>query len=76
MRFVTRYDYAPRWGAAGRVVDRVVFRPLIAWATAWSFDRLRLWLEEGVAPERSLRAALRLAPGPRPSARSCTWGAR
>jgi uncharacterized membrane protein YphA (DoxX/SURF4 family) len=30
-----------------------MFRPLFGWATAWSFDRLRLWLEDGVAPERS-----------------------
>jgi hypothetical protein len=35
-----------------------VFRPLIGWATAWSFDRLRLWLERGVDPERSTRQAL------------------
>jgi hypothetical protein len=58
VRFITRYDYEPRWGAVGRLVDRVAFRRLIGWATAWSFDRLRLWLEEGVAPERSLRTAL------------------
>lgn len=25
---------------------------------AWSFDRLRLWIEEGVTPERSLRTGL------------------
>ena len=32
-----------------------MFRPLIGWATAWSFDRLRLWLEDGVDPATSLR---------------------
>jgi hypothetical protein len=53
IRFLTRYDYRPRWGAAGRWIDRWVFRPLFGWATAWSFDRLRLWLEEGTPPERS-----------------------
>ena len=74
VRFLTRYDYEPRWGAVGRTVDRLVFRRLIAWATAWSFDRLRLWLEEGVTPERALRAWLRLGPGPRPSAGRCRWG--
>ena len=58
IRFLTRYDYEVRWGRAGVLVDRAVLRPLIGWATAWSFDRLRLWLERGVAPERSLRAAL------------------
>ncbi|WP_200908346.1 hypothetical protein [Frigoribacterium sp. RIT-PI-h] len=27
-------------------------RPLLGWATAFSFDRLRLWLETGREPER------------------------
>jgi hypothetical protein len=53
VRFLTRYDYRPRWGRFGELVDRVLFRPLFGWATAWSFDRLRLWLEEGTPPERS-----------------------
>jgi hypothetical protein len=35
-----------------------VFQPLIGWATAWSFDRLRLWLEEGIEPGQALRRAL------------------
>jgi hypothetical protein len=53
--FLTGYDYRPRWGRVGAVADRLLFRPLIGWATAWSFDRLRLWLERGVTPERALR---------------------
>jgi uncharacterized membrane protein YphA (DoxX/SURF4 family) len=53
--FLTWYDYRTRFGAAGAYVDRLIFRPLIGWATAWSFDRLRLWLEQGVAPEHALR---------------------
>ncbi|WP_406863188.1 hypothetical protein ABZO31_23235 [Streptomyces sp. HUAS MG47] len=53
VRFLTGYDYRPRWGRLGRVADRVVFRPLMGWATAWSFDRLRLWCEYGITPERS-----------------------
>ena len=53
VRFLTRYDYETRWGLAGAAVDRVLFRPLLGWATAWSFDRLRLWLERGIPPERS-----------------------
>lgn len=53
IRFLTRYDYRPRWGWPGEVADRLVFRPVFGWATAWSFDRLRLWLEEGLAPERT-----------------------
>lgn len=53
--FLTGYDYRPRWGRPGKVADRLLFRPLIGWATAWSFDRLRLWLERGITPERALR---------------------
>jgi hypothetical protein len=54
IRFVTRYDYAVRFGFAGRLLDRLLFRPLIGWATAWSFDRLRLWIERGIPPEEWL----------------------
>jgi hypothetical protein len=50
VRFVTGFDYGTRWGRFGRLADRV-FRPVFGWMTAWSFDRLRLWLETGVAPE-------------------------
>ncbi len=47
VHFVTGYDYTPGRG----FLDPVV-RPLLGWATAWSFDRLRLWLETGTVPER------------------------
>jgi hypothetical protein len=53
VRFITRYDYQTRFGAIGRFIDRLFFRPLLGWATAWSFDRLRLWIEEGILPEVS-----------------------
>lgn len=55
-RFLTWYDYQVRFGAAGRLADRA-FRPLIGWATAWSFDRLRLWAEREQTPEISMRFA-------------------
>jgi hypothetical protein len=55
VRFLTWYDYRVRYGGAGQLIDRLLFRPLMGWATAWSFDRLRLWLETGVEPEHSLR---------------------
>ncbi|MEU5955428.1 hypothetical protein [Streptomyces sp. NPDC047525] len=54
IRFLTGYDYRPRWGRFGALADRLVLRPLMGWATAWSFDRLRLWLERGITPERQL----------------------
>ena len=45
VRFLTLYDYQARFGTLGKLAD-LVFRPLIGWATAWSFDRLRLWIED------------------------------
>ena len=45
-RFITGYDYDGGWGPLDLVV-----RPLLGWATAWSFDRLRIWLEGGPEPE-------------------------
>jgi len=53
VRFITQYDYETRFGAAGRALD-LAFRPLLGWATAWSFDRLRLWLERGADPSATL----------------------
>jgi hypothetical protein len=53
IRFITWYDYQTRFGAIGRFIDRLFFRPLLGWATAWSFDRLRLWIEEGILQEIS-----------------------
>ncbi|HEV2991901.1 MAG TPA: DoxX-like family protein [Candidatus Angelobacter sp.] len=58
IRFLTWYDYRTRWGALGAWVDRLLFRPLIGWATAWSFDRLRLWIDREIPPRSSLRMAL------------------
>lgn len=57
IRFFTWYDYTTRWGWAGALIDRLIFRPLMGWATAWSFDRLRLWLENDCAPEVTVRRA-------------------
>jgi hypothetical protein len=58
VRFVTGYDYDVRFGLLGRIFDRLLFRPLIGWATAWSFDRLRLWLERDIPPEVSMRQSV------------------
>ncbi|MEO7191317.1 MAG: DoxX-like family protein [Vicinamibacterales bacterium] len=58
IRFLTCYDYRTRFGPAGALFDRFIFRPLIGWATAWSFDRLRLWLEQRVDPAQAMRQAL------------------
>jgi hypothetical protein len=53
VRFITGYDYDVRWGRFGRCADRV-WRPIMGRLTAWSFDRLRLWAERGIAPELTL----------------------
>jgi len=53
IRFLTSYDYRTRFGAIGKIIDRLAFRRLLGWATAWSFDRLRLWIEQGIPPEVS-----------------------
>lgn len=58
VRFLTWYDYQTRFGLPGRLFDRLVFRPVMGWATAWSFDRLRLWIERGIEPEAARRASL------------------
>jgi hypothetical protein len=52
-RFLTWYDYQTRFGVFGKLIDRLIFRPLIGWATAWSFDSLRLWIEQGIDPSIS-----------------------
>jgi hypothetical protein len=56
VRFITGYNYRPGMGRLGRTLDRRVSRPALGWATAWSFDRLRLWAESDVDPGRSRNA--------------------
>lgn len=58
VRFITGYDYQTRFGLIGRIFDRLVFRPLMGWATAWSFDRLRLWIEKGIDPAVSMERTI------------------
>ncbi len=57
VRFLTWYDYRTRFGILGRAIDGFLFRRLIGWATAWSFDRLRLWIEDGLDPKAAFRLA-------------------
>lgn len=47
--FLTQYDYDVRYGYFGRLVDSL-FRPLMGWATALSFDVLKRWIEKGELP--------------------------
>ncbi|MCK2037361.1 SRPBCC family protein [Microbacterium sp. SSW1-49] len=52
VRFITGYDYTPGWGRLGRILDRMVIRRFVWWLTARSFDRLRMWAEDDIDPER------------------------
>jgi hypothetical protein len=54
IKFLTGYDYKVRWGIIGKIIDKLIFRPLISWATAWSFDALKLWIEQKIDPKYSI----------------------
>ncbi|WP_028610732.1 DoxX-like family protein [Paenibacillus harenae] len=56
--FSTLFDYSTRFGIAGQLLDRWLFRPMFGYATAWSFDRLRIWLEERIPPSVTAERAL------------------
>jgi len=58
IKFFTGYDYETRWGIFGKVFDKFVFRPLMVWATAWSFDCLKNWIERGLHPKQAMKAQL------------------
>lgn len=55
VRFSTVYDYQVRYGLPGRLIDLLLFRPLMLWAVRWSFDRLKIWIERGTHPKVSMR---------------------
>ncbi|MFS0722883.1 DoxX-like family protein [Paenibacillus sp. 1P07SE] len=55
--FMTRFDYDTRFGLCGYWLDRLLFRPLFGRATAWSFDVLRIWLEQYIPPAITIRNA-------------------
>jgi hypothetical protein len=52
VKFFTGYDYTTRWGILGKVIDAALFRPLMIWATAWSFNCLKNWIEKGMHPKK------------------------
>ncbi|HFK1455891.1 TPA: DoxX-like family protein [Bacillus cereus] len=58
IHFETQYDYDTRYGRIGSVIDFYMFRPLLGWATAWSFDALKLWLEKGLHPRLLIRKTM------------------
>ncbi|WP_227990632.1 DoxX-like family protein [Flavisolibacter ginsenosidimutans] len=58
IKFFTGYDYQTRWGIFGQIFDKFIFRPLMVWATAWSFDCLKNWIEKGLHPKQVIKAKL------------------
>ena len=58
IKFFTGYDYKTRWGFFGTLIDKLIFRPLMIWATAWSFDCLKNWIEKGLHPKQAINAQL------------------
>ncbi|WP_042473661.1 DoxX-like family protein [Bacillus ndiopicus] len=54
LTFLTQYDYKVRYGKLGQALD-FVFRPVMGWATALSFDVLRRWLKTGEVPKMQYR---------------------
>src|SRR5699024_7787066 len=48
--FLTEYNYEPNYGKIGKLLDKVVFRPLMGWGTALSFDILKRWLGKEESP--------------------------
>lgn len=58
IKFFTGYDYETHWGLFGKLIDKFIFRPLMIWATAWSFDCLKNWIEKGLHPKQALNAQI------------------
>jgi hypothetical protein len=56
IKFFTGYDYQTRWGIFGYAFDRFIFRPIMIWTTAWSFDCLKNWIEKGLHPRQMIKA--------------------
>lgn len=54
LTFLTQYDYDVRYGKFGKLLD-AMFRPIMGWATALSFDVLKRWLEKGESPASQYR---------------------
>lgn len=48
--FLTAYDYETNFGRLGKFFDKIIFKPLMGWGTALSFDILKRWLEKEEAP--------------------------
>ncbi|MUV36366.1 putative membrane protein YndG [Lentibacillus sp. JNUCC-1] len=55
IQFSTQYDYETHYGNVGHLFDGLLFRPLMKWGTALSFDVLKRWVEIGEEPATQYR---------------------
>ena len=60
--FRTVYDYETNYGALGRTIDRMLFRPVMRLATEWSFETLRRWCAGDETALETRRSYLRFIP--------------
>lgn len=58
IKFLTGYNYTTRWGVLGKIIDKVLFRPLMIRGTAWSFDCLKNWLEKDIHPRQAFTSQM------------------
>lgn len=56
--FQTQFDYETKEGKGWTWADRILFRPMIGFMTAFSFGALKTWLEKGTHPRLLLERTL------------------
>ncbi|MGM0725582.1 MAG: hypothetical protein ACQETS_04890 [Bacillota bacterium] len=56
--FQTQFDYKTKEGKGWTWADRILFRPMIGFMTAFSFGALKTWLEKGTHPRLLLERTL------------------
>lgn len=49
--FLTEYNYDTNMGKMGKFLDACLFRPIMGWGTALSFDVFKRWLEKKESPK-------------------------
>ena len=60
--FRTVYDYETRYGFFGRLIDRILFRPMMQLATEWSFETLRRWCAGNEAEVKKRYSYIKFIP--------------
>ncbi|MCB1159092.1 MAG: hypothetical protein H7A25_13585 [Leptospiraceae bacterium] len=58
--FRTEFQYRPRYGKLGFLFDILLFRHILKFVTAYSLDRLKIYLEKEIPPSLSLKRSMNL----------------